>query len=719
MGTAEAFGRAKTHAIAIAIAAAAIGCSHGDSPRGDAGDEAAASTSAGQETGLDDDGPDDAGSADASDGPAPDAGVPVVPTCEAPAPTSSLALLGVEVGVRVGHVPELGLSTFTVEAWIRWEGYGTPASSGVGGVVAEPIASKGRGEDDGSNIDCNYFVGVDATGHLVADFEDMAEGANHPAIGTGTIEIGRWTHVAASFDGASWRLYVDGMLDTTVAAAAMPRADSIQHFGIGAGFDSMGVPQGSFDGRIDEVRVWNRPLAELELQLGMHADPAGEGLVARWPLDETAGTVVPETIAGFDGELGTATWASDGRPLVVSTPPAPPLVSAPAETVASGDVELALQVFDADDDEMVVRVYGREIVDVEPFSVVVLPDTQYYCSGTQGGQEQMFYDQTQWIWDNAEGLDIRAVLHVGDLVHNNHESVPQWGIAQAAMAILEQPLPSAPTGVPYGIAIGNHDQAENSLPGETQFYNQYFGIDRFEGRPYYGGHFADKNDASFITFEAGGLKFLALFFEYDQPGVPPDNAGPNGDVLAWARRVVADHPDHHAFVVAHSCLVNSVGNTVGTPFSEQGLTRYNALKGEPNLRLQFCGHVTDEGRRTDVAASTVHTLLSDYQFDGDGGSSKLRLLTFRPREGELEVQTYSPFLDQWYETPDSHFTLPIDLDRGGGEFELVGEVEHVESGTTPSVVWPALPAGGEFEWYATVSDCTHEISSERRLFTTQ
>jgi Concanavalin A-like lectin/glucanases superfamily/Calcineurin-like phosphoesterase len=713
----------RARSIALAGLLAGAGCSSGDDAQQPGGTSTGVGTATAAtlaDTGSSSDADETIGGSE--DDPEPDAGVPITPTCDDPDGHGSLEVLGAGEGVHVGDVAALGLSIFTVEAWIRWDGYGTPASSGVGGVVAEPIVSKGRGESDGGNIDCNWFLGIDAAGRLVADFEDMETGLNHPASSLQSIERGAWHHVAASFDGTDWRLFVDGMLDATVPAPAMPRADSIQHVGIGGAYDSLGTRDGSFDGRIDEVRVWSRTLAELELQAGMfEAPPNTDGLVAHWPLDEAAGTTVDELVGGYVGEREGTAWLAEGRPQRASTPPAPPIGIAPGETVDAGTAVLQASIFDVDGDELRVELWGRALPEVEPFSIAVLPDTQYFCEQTNGGNEQMFYDQTQWLADNAETYGLRAVLHVGDLVDNGESHVSEWMIGQAALETLEEPLPDHPEGIPYGVAVGNHDQRTNSYAGQTGFYNQYFGSDRFAGRTYYGGHFGETNDASYITFSAGELDFLAIFFEYDQPGIPEENTGPDPEVLAWARRVVAEHPDHYVVAVGHSCLVGTGDGAakVGTPFSPQGQTRYQALRGEPNLRMMVCGHVEDEGRRTDVAASTVHTVLSDYQFDDHGGSGKLRLMTFRPELGEVEVQTYSPYYDQWYETGDAHFTLPVELDRGAGEFELVGTVEHAQPGQTVAVAWGDLQPGMRYEWFARTSDCTHVVDGERRIFTAQ
>src|SRR5678815_1957301 len=163
------------------------------------------------------------------DGPAgfPDGGVQ--PSCpEVPPDRGALLLDGHTGYVTMGPAPELGLSTFTVEAWVRRDGRGLESGTGDGGVRLVPIAGKGRGEEDGSPLDCNYAFGF-AGDVLGADFEDMASGGNHPIIGKTPIAIGEWHHTAVTYDGTSWRLYVDGVLDAEKEANASPRADSIQH----------------------------------------------------------------------------------------------------------------------------------------------------------------------------------------------------------------------------------------------------------------------------------------------------------------------------------------------------------------------------------------------------------------------------------------------------------------------------------------------------------
>ncbi|WP_325645579.1 hypothetical protein, partial [Chitinophaga sp.] len=49
------------------------------------------------------------------------------------------------------------------------------------------------------------------------------------------------------------------------------------------------------------------------------------------------------------------------------------------------------------------------------FSIVVLPDTQYYTSEKNGGKKEMFTAQTEWVVKNAVKENIKYVIHLGDI----------------------------------------------------------------------------------------------------------------------------------------------------------------------------------------------------------------------------------------------------------------------------------------------------------------
>ncbi len=122
---------------------------------------------------------------------------------------------GTNAYVTFGAAPGLGVTTMTIETWFRRDGAGIATNTGSGGVVAVPLVTKGMAEAEGGNVDMNYFLGIRSTDNvLVADFEDTATGLNHPVAGTTVIPAdGAWRHVAATYDGTTWRLYLNGVLE--------------------------------------------------------------------------------------------------------------------------------------------------------------------------------------------------------------------------------------------------------------------------------------------------------------------------------------------------------------------------------------------------------------------------------------------------------------------------------------------------------------------------
>ena len=119
--------------------------------------------------------------------------------------------------------------------------------------------------------------------------------------GVEAITPGSWHHAAVTYDGQTWKLYLDGNLDAelTLAAPFQPRSDNIQHASVGAALTSTGVRNGAFNGVIDEVRIWSvaRTAAEIAQNHSL-ALTSGPGLIARWGLDEGSGTVANNSVAG-------------------------------------------------------------------------------------------------------------------------------------------------------------------------------------------------------------------------------------------------------------------------------------------------------------------------------------------------------------------------------------------------------------------------------------
>ncbi len=612
---------------------------------------------------------------------------------------------GIDDRAQTELVPALGLSTFTIEAWVRRDGDGSTYTTGAGGLRLVPIAGKGLGEGDGTNVDCNYGFGFwgDVLG---ADFEDMASGGNHPVIGKTAITRGEWHHVAATFDGAAWRLYLDGELDGEAEAAAMPRADSIHPLSIGTAIASDGVPHGFLQGAVDELRLWNHARSADEIVDGMYRTIAmGDGLVARWSFD--TGGVDPRVAAD---STGTAPVSLVGASLigdhVALDQGAAPIVAAitPTDGTASGpDVTLEVALEMATRAPVDVTYHVRELSDADDFTIVVLPDTQIYTIEGRN-LEKYFHDQTQWVRDHREDYNIVGVIHNGDVI-NNEPQTYQWQVASAALARLEKPEPGLPDGVPWGVAVGNHDDkltGSNRVLNSDRF-NQYFGVDRFAGRAYYGGHYGSRNDDSWVTFSAGGLDFVVVSLMYE---LDPDPAE-----IAWARSIFQMHPKAFGILNTHYLL------TGGANFSAQSKLIYAALKDLPNVQLMTGGHISAESRRVDeFEGHTINSMLADFQGRTDGGSGYLRIWEFSPASQTVTVRTYSPTLDKFETDANSEFTLDVDLRGAGGPFRELAVTEAAPDEVAMPV--DGLEIGKTYEWYADITSCGHRVTTPLYRFTT-
>jgi hypothetical protein len=659
--------------------------------------------------------------------------VPLRPVVSGAVGPDALAFDGVDDHVSFGDPAALDLRGFTLEAWVRWDGPGVAISTGRGGVPdAVPILTHGVAQSeanrDGSTLDMNWFLGVDASsGVLVADMEEgagaPAPGKNHPVSGSTVVTDGAWHHVAATYDGVTWGLFVDGRSDASLVVNRPVRFDSKQHAGLAAALTSSGARRGALRGALDEVRVWNRARTADEIATGMpQAIPSADGLVARWALDEGTGTTIGDGVGVAHGVLKKGgTWV-EGVALV---PPPPPNAPPDAPTLvepADGAIDvptstsLAVGVSDPEGDAVDVTFHAAPVAaepPPDPFTVVAIPDTQHYVDSPD--REATFGQQTRWIVDTREQLDTVFVTHLGDVVQNVDSKLVEWTRADTHMAVLDA------NGVPNNLAPGNHDM---SSTGQATLYDATFPPSRYEANEWYGGYLGDTTDAvdesldrlnkdNYELFEVGTLRFLIIHIEYDMPAY----------AVEWAQRVIDAHPDRRVIISTHLFL-NASGNR-----PSKVLNRPDGMSAEavwqqlvfPNcsIFLVVNGHYSGEGRRVDdnACGDPVHQVNSDYQNRANGGNGWLRYMTFEPAENEIEVFTYSPKLGKFETDANSRFTLGYDM--GGAPVPEVGAVTGVASGTTAWLPVEGFEPGTTYAWYAVASGPAGSVVSPTWTFTTQ
>jgi len=303
----------------------------------------------------------------------------------------------------------------------------------------------------------------------------------------------------------------------------------------------------------------------------------------------------------------------------------------------------------------------------EPFTVVVLPDTQnavdfnrQKAEGFAIDSAEIFIGQMQHISERAisNGGSVVFVASVGDVWQHVTSSADPEHTARGIVAepgttsrhvqpdgVLNFELPKAiegyeildDAGIPFGVAPGNHDYdawwtVAGSEPGPRGRSPSHVGgldnfrvafgsnTDFYRNKDWYVGSF-DGGANSAQVFSAGGYQFLHLALEM-QPG---------DDVLAWAGSVAAEYPGLPTIVTTHDYL-NPRGERMhngGLDLATVDPTNHNSaedlwrdfISATDQIFMVLCGHQDGQALRVDKNdfGHDVYQILSDYQDRGQAG----------------------------------------------------------------------------------------------------
>jgi hypothetical protein len=93
----------------------------------------------------------------------------------------------------------------------------------------------------------------------------MFIGSERNVIGTASLPLNTWSHLAVTYDGANLRLYVNGALvSTTAVTGSMAASTGVLRLGGNSVWSEW------YAGLIDEVRLYSRALSQSEIQTDMN-----------------------------------------------------------------------------------------------------------------------------------------------------------------------------------------------------------------------------------------------------------------------------------------------------------------------------------------------------------------------------------------------------------------------------------------------------------------
>ncbi len=185
-------------------------------------------------------------------------------------------------------------SNYTLEAWISPEGFNF-----LGGIIS-------KYQQAGAN---GYYLRLTSAPPYT--------GLNFDGVSTaqGILEPGRWYHVAAINNNGNRILYVNGIPQALSGTADVIEANNNP---LTFGVDYLGDAR-YFNGKMDEVRIWNLARSEKDVRENMHLTLKGNeaGLVSYWQFNEGTGTSAADKIHGNNGVLhnfSTSGWAESTIP---------------------------------------------------------------------------------------------------------------------------------------------------------------------------------------------------------------------------------------------------------------------------------------------------------------------------------------------------------------------------------------------------------------------
>ena len=197
----------------------------------------------------------------------------------------------------------------TLEAWIN-----------VNEFKSQPFAGSVIVKDQGSNSS-GYMIRCGGNG--IINF-NIGNGSWHEiSTPANSVQLNSWHHIATTYDGTAMKIFVDGEIAVqSNMTVTIGNANNSNLF-IG---ESPGFPGRVFNGKIDEVRIWNVARTQTQIQSTMNTVLTSEyystpdsGLVGYWRLDEGTGQTAEDlSVFSNNATLGTSANPDASDPTWVS-----------------------------------------------------------------------------------------------------------------------------------------------------------------------------------------------------------------------------------------------------------------------------------------------------------------------------------------------------------------------------------------------------------------
>lgn len=191
-----------------------------------------------------------------------------------------------------------------------------PDYYGIGGTNARTVSLWIKTTGDGLTHNLIQW-GYPAAGQawvimIRSDGKVSVSASNGGVYSTSSVTNNRWHHIAVVLDegqadSSQIHLYIDGILESTPTGSCIINTGQTVpvHIGVVKNFNT-GDLLNYFKGLMDDVCIYERALDPNEII--PEVPTPTEGLVARWTMDETYGTVAHNSVSSYEGFLNNMTF---------------------------------------------------------------------------------------------------------------------------------------------------------------------------------------------------------------------------------------------------------------------------------------------------------------------------------------------------------------------------------------------------------------------------
>jgi len=300
----------------------------------------------------------------------------------------------------------------------------------------------------------------------------------------------------------------------------------------------------------------------------------------------------------------------------------------------------------------IAPVYASRVPDPAPtgcFSIAIFGDSQ----SSAASYPTNLSAAGNWLAAMAASLNIKCVLHVGDLV-DVVSTAAHWTAVEQIYTALDG------ANIPYLVGQGQHDRdgvSETRNAASLATYNSHFPQTRFTGKSWWDGGFYDTHATNaYLLMSIDGVDYIFMVLEH----------GPRADVLTWADGILTTYAARKAIIITHSYMYNDDTRvtTGDSPNPHDDYTDCHdgeeiwteLIKLHDNVILVQSGDKPGFGKMTSNSdgGQAVAQILFDNQSGEAADSIYLRIITIDPTAKTIRSQTFSPN------------TASVVCDRGAG-----------------------------------------------------